>query len=135
MRKPLACEGVGWVDGSPSEASYSLAGGAQSDEFLADGPDRRLRAVGDADFPQDVLDVLLDRLVTDVQRLGDLLVGQPIGQLPEDLALALGQRHLDIGGQPRRGQGSGDASQFVAGPGTFAGSRRADRLEQFLARP
>ncbi len=60
------------------------------DEFLADGPNRRLRAVGDADLAEDVLHVLLHGFVADVQRLGDFLVGQAVGQLAEHFAFPLG---------------------------------------------
>ena len=43
----------------------------------------------DADLAEDVLNVLLDGLVADVQRLGNLLVRQAVGELPQDFALAL----------------------------------------------
>jgi len=58
-------------------------------QFLAHRPHGCLGTIGHADLSQDVLDVFLDRLVADVQRLGDFLVGQAVGQLPQDFAFAL----------------------------------------------
>ena len=48
-----------------------------SNQFFADGPDGRLGTVGDADLAEDVLHVLLDRLVADVQRLAISLFVRP----------------------------------------------------------
>src|SRR5690606_34330765 len=105
----------------------------QLDKALAHGPNGSLRAVGDADLSQDVLDVFLDRFVTDMQRQGDFLVGQTERQLPQDFAFALRERHLDIGNQPRRGERAGDATQCVAGPRVFTRNGGANGIEQFVA--
>ncbi len=116
------------------EAASGLLIQFRSDQFFADGPDRGLGPIGDADLPQDVLHVLLDRLVADVQRVGDFLVRQAVGQLAEDFALALGQGDFDVSGQPWRGQRAGDAAQLLAGPGAFARGRGADGGNQGVAR-
>ena len=42
--------------------------------------------------------MLLDGLVADVQHLGNLLVRQPLGHLPQHFPLALGQRGFHVGG-------------------------------------
>lgn len=47
------------------------------EEVLPDRPNGGLGPVGHADLAQDVLNVLLDRLVADAQLLGDFFVGQP----------------------------------------------------------
>ncbi len=70
-------------------------------QSLTDGPDGGLRAIGNTDLAQDVLDVFLDRLVADVQCLSDFFVGQSECQLAQHFALALGERHFDVGVQPR----------------------------------
>ncbi len=61
-----------------------------SDQALANGPNRGLRAVADGDLPQNVLHVFLDRLDADFQRLADLLVAQAQGDVTQHLGLALG---------------------------------------------
>src|SRR4051812_33906685 len=45
----------------------------ESDQVPAHCPNRGLCAIGDADFTQDMLDVLFDRLVADPQRLSNFL--------------------------------------------------------------
>src|SRR5688572_16103388 len=55
------------------------------------GPERGLRAVGDADLSEDARQVCLDRLLADVQAPRDELVRQPFGHEDEHLALAVGQ--------------------------------------------
>ena len=65
------------------------------------------------------------------QRLGDFLVRQAEGELPEHFAFALGQRHFHVGRQPRRRQRAGDAPQLVARPGVSPGGRLADGSDQF----
>jgi hypothetical protein len=44
-------------------------------------PQRRARAVGDADPAEDVAEVHLDGALTDAERAGDLLVGQALGDV------------------------------------------------------
>ena len=46
-------------------------------ETVADGPDGCLRAVTDRQFAEQILHVLLDRLDADLERVGDLLIGEP----------------------------------------------------------
>ena len=55
---------------------------------LPDRPDCRLSPVSNTDLPQYVLDVLLDGLIANVQRLRDFLIGQSQGQLEKDFVLA-----------------------------------------------
>ena len=43
---------------------------------LAHSPHGRLSAIRHAHFPQDMLDMLLDRFIADAQRLGDFLIRQ-----------------------------------------------------------
>ena len=45
-------------------------------ERLAYGPNGSLRAIGNANLPQDILHVLFDRLDTDFERLGNFFVAQ-----------------------------------------------------------
>ncbi len=103
-------------------------------EPFAHRPDGGLGAIRDADLAEDVLHVLLDRLVADVQSQGDFLVGQAIGQLPQNFALALGERHFDVGGQTRRGQGAGHAAQFVARPGALSRGGRCESPRSSFSR-
>ena len=86
-----------------------------SGKSVAYGPDRRLRPIVDADLAEDVLDVLLDGLIADVEHLGDLLVRQSLGHLPQHVALTFGQRGFHVGGQPVSGQGPGRASETRGG--------------------
>ena len=67
-----------------------------SDQILADGPDGGLRAVGHADFTQDVLNVFFDGFVADPKHLCDLFVGQSQRHLTKHFAFALRQWNLDV---------------------------------------
>ena len=57
-------------------------------DLVALGPQRGLRAVGDADLREDAGQVRLDRLLADLEPARDQLVGQALGDEREDLALA-----------------------------------------------
>ena len=100
--------------GSHRKLHVAVDSGGPLDQILADGPNGRLGAVGDADLAQNVLDVLLHRLVADSQRLGDFFVRQAERELLEDFALALGEWDVAIGTIARGGQCAGDAAQFFA---------------------
>ncbi len=51
---------------------------------------------------EDMLNVLFDGLIADVQHLGNLLVRQPLGHLPQHFGLTLGQRDFRIAGETWR---------------------------------
>src|SRR3712207_612414 len=57
-------------------------------------PERGLRAIGDADGLEDARDVRLDGLLRDAEAARDELVGQPLAEQLEHLALAGGQRRI-----------------------------------------
>src|SRR6187455_1664812 len=61
-------------------------------QTLADGVQRRLRAVGETELAEDVADVGLDRLLGHAELEGDRLVGPAARDEGEDLALACRQR-------------------------------------------
>ena len=63
-------------------------------EPLSVGDDRGLRPVGRAELPDDVLDVLLDRVLGDREPAADLLVRQPLSEQPQDRRLARRQREV-----------------------------------------
>src|SRR4051812_38701517 len=71
-------------------------------EPVALGPQRRLRAIGDADLAEDPREEGLDRLLGDVEPARDELVRQPLEQQPEDLALARRQLLERVGLGARR---------------------------------
>ena len=56
--------------------------------LVAEGEDRGLDAVLEAEFGEDAADVGLDRLLADRQVLGDLPVAVTLGDQPEHVALA-----------------------------------------------
>ena len=60
------------------------------------GPDGDLRTVRDADLVNDVLHVLFDRLVADVQRLGDFLIRKAKCNLAKHIAFTWSQRDFNV---------------------------------------
>jgi hypothetical protein len=58
------------------------------DPALAHGVDHGLRAIVDRQLAQDGAHVVLDRLLADRQRVGNLLVGHALGDVVQDLDLA-----------------------------------------------
>ena len=60
--------------------------------LVAEGEDRRLDAVLQAEFGEDAADVGLDGLLADRQVPGDLPVAVSAGDEPEYVAFAWGQR-------------------------------------------
>lgn len=89
-RLTLECD-VLRVEGSDLRlVVYSAAPGTPDAEALAlfaDGRRERL-AAGDADLGEDVAQVALDRLDAEEERVGDRLVGGPVGHERGDLRLA-----------------------------------------------
>src|SRR5437868_3826610 len=97
-----------WPDGTPGTAG-AVSGirprtGSRVgvDQPLADGVERRLRAVGEPELAEDVADVGLDRLLGHAELEGDRLVGPAAGDEREHLALASGQRVGRRGGAVTR---------------------------------
>src|SRR5205809_5399359 len=83
-----------WPDGTPAAAGPVSGIGPRTDsrvgvhEPLADGVQRRLRAIGEPELAEDVADVGLDRLLGHAELEGDRLIGPAAGDEGEDLALA-----------------------------------------------
>jgi hypothetical protein len=65
--------------------------GEQSDWFLLDRPEGNLGPRGEAQLPEDVLDVRRDRALGDDEVVGDLAVGEAAREQQRHLALARGQ--------------------------------------------
>jgi hypothetical protein len=65
------------------------------DPALADGDGGRLAPIGGAQLAQDVADVVLGGLGADEQPLGDLGIGQPLGEEAEDFLFPPGQIEAD----------------------------------------
>src|SRR5262245_5234178 len=90
---------AGWseitVCGEPSTAVVA------SDQLMVDRVPDRGRPRGDAELAVDRAQVRVDRPRADDQPLGDLRVGQPLGDQAQHLDLAPGQAHRTAGG--RRG--------------------------------
>src|ERR1700736_3111213 len=68
------------------------------------GPDRSLCAVADPEPLEGAAQMSLDRLLTDPETPGDLLVGQPSGHQSQDLSLSSGQGR-PLGLISKQGQG------------------------------
>src|SRR5579871_2164880 len=66
--------------------------GGLLDQPVAQAERGGMRAVLRVELEADVVDVRLDRLVRERQRLGDLLVDQPVRDQLEHFGLALGER-------------------------------------------
>ena len=60
-------------------------------DALLPGVDRHLCAISKMQFAQDVADMSLHRVFTDDQFLGDLAVGETVGDQLEHIQFALGQ--------------------------------------------
>src|SRR4051794_8045518 len=93
----------------PPTSSHAGRAGASGGGALALGlvalrPQRRLRAVGDADRLEDAPEVVLDRLLGDEQPLRDGLVGLALDEHVEDLLLAWREVRL----VRRRGPAAGE---------------------------
>src|SRR5690606_39205307 len=76
--------------GGSAPGEGSVAVGAEAVAGLG-GDDRRLDAAFHAEFGQEAGDVVLDRLLGQVQTLADLPVGEPLTDQCEDLPLPFGQ--------------------------------------------
>src|SRR6185437_13024389 len=66
--------------------------GNASDDAQLECLQHRTRAVTHAELGQDVGNVVLDRALGHLERIGDLLVAVTAGQQSQDLGLALGER-------------------------------------------
>src|SRR2546426_417319 len=97
MASPEASARVPTCSGSRSRRG----GNARSAQAGFAGSDHGLGAVGDLQLAADVRDVVADRLQTQHQLLGDVLVGAAVGDQSQDLGLALGEL-----GKDRRARGS-----------------------------
>jgi enoyl-CoA hydratase/carnithine racemase len=75
-----------WVDDAHWAAADALT--RKLFELVAEGEDRRLDAVLQAELGENAADVGLDRLLADRQVPGDLPVTVTLGDQPEDVALA-----------------------------------------------
>src|SRR5260221_6783887 len=99
-------------------------------ESLTPGKDRRLRAVRHLQLAQDVVDMALDCALADDQPLGNLGIGQPIGNQAQHLTLALAQCGIEqarllrgavqLLHQPRRDMGM----QYRLAPGRLPNGLR-----------
>src|SRR5829696_816664 len=69
------------------------AGHRSSEKTEPDGFGDRCGAGSAPEFVPDVRDMTVHRVMADPHALGDLAVAQPIGDEPEDLALASRQQH------------------------------------------
>ena len=86
----------------PVPAIRLPGGGSRFDEPALVGEDDGLDAVAQVELGEDAGDVRLHRRLADEQLGGDLGVGQPAGEQPQDLELAraqLGQRRGGRAGQ------------------------------------
>ena len=83
------------------------------------GEQRQLQAAGHAELLEDVRQVVLDRLLADGERLGDLLVPRRFDDERDDLELALRQAE--------RGQ---SAAPIAAGAEACSASSRSDTLSR-----
>src|SRR5207244_6130371 len=66
------------------------------DQALPDGIEDGLGAVRDAELPVHVADVVADGLVADAEPVGDLLVGEALGEQAQDLHLALREAVVEL---------------------------------------
>src|SRR4029079_19215104 len=110
---------------------WSESAGEIRPETLALGPEDRLQAVGDVDLPEDVGQVRLHGLLADAEPLGDQLVGPPVEQQREHLALTRGDALEWIGGVPRLQQ---EPCSLWIDPGAAWGGR-ADGPDHLLRGP
>src|SRR3954454_4942279 len=67
------------------------SGRSEGDQPQSDGLDDRLAAALHAELAEDGIDVELDRVVADAQPLGDPLVGEPLTEELQHLALPRGE--------------------------------------------
>src|ERR1700735_3005908 len=77
--------------GRPDLAAGPIRPSARSGEPTLGGPAGQLVPGGELELAQDRGDVAFDGLDRDEQLTGHLLVGVPLGDQPQDLALAGGQ--------------------------------------------
>lgn len=66
------------------------------EEVVAFGEDGGLGSVVDADLGEDALHVFLDRFETDMQAVGDLLVGMSGGNQTQDFQFPIGKRKVEL---------------------------------------
>lgn len=89
----------------------------------AHGPDSDGCTVGEVKFSQNVLHVFLDRLNTDMEGTGNVLVAQSKGNMPHNLGLAL--RQPDVIGGDVCIHDSGDPLQGAVSRRNLAFHRRS----------
>src|SRR5436190_23504328 len=97
-------------------------------DAVALGPQRRLRAVGDAELAEDPRQVRLHGLLADLQAPGDQLVGEPVDEQLQDLALALRERRERVRGRAR----IQDGARGTGVERRLAARRGADALDDVL---
>src|ERR1700694_711620 len=99
-RPPLSrCPGV-----LAQEIWVRTVGRSDFYQAFADRVENRLRAVVDLKLLVHVADVIADRLLADLQLVGDLLVGHPARQHLQDLDLANGEPVVELLGCGRAGE-------------------------------
>src|SRR4051812_1724137 len=107
-----------------------------SGDGALDGPAGELGAAAQAGLLADAREVVLDRARRDVQLLADLVVGQAVGDEPQDLELTGGEQRTDRRALAARV--AGELAQQVAGElgrdDRAAAVGRDDGLAQLLAR-
>src|SRR3954447_11754330 len=84
-----------------------------SGDGVLDGPAGELGAAAQAGLLADAREVVLDRARRDVQLLADLVVGQAVGDEPQDLELTGGEQRTDRRALAARV--AGELAQQVAG--------------------
>src|SRR6185436_4159181 len=85
------------VGAAPASEATVLSILRHLDPALAHRVHDGLGPVVDSQLPEDRAHVVLDGLLADRQRVGDLLVGHALGDVVEDLDLARGERSEDRG--------------------------------------
>src|SRR5690606_23543167 len=69
---------------------------SERDQLPGQGLEHRLAAAVDLELAVDALDVVRHRVARDPQVVGDLVVGEALGDAPQDVDLALGQAQLRV---------------------------------------
>src|SRR5262249_3008426 len=87
----------------PATGSFASRGAAEVDETPLPGRDDSLSPVDHLEFAEDILDMDLHRVFSDIQGGADFLVPQAPGDALQDLQLARAQPHARlVFGQPCR---------------------------------
>ena len=85
-----------------------------------------MRAVGDANFLQNVLYVFFYGLVANPEFLSDLFVGHPIGQLNKHFGFARSQGNFDVRGPFRLPEQDMMRTEIVLHQGLYCNQRRTN---------